>query len=281
MTTVTAARPAPAELSPRVGIGEGVRQTMTLAWRTIVQVRHNPWELGDFSIQPIMFVLLFTYVFGGAIAGSTSEYLTFALPGIIVMNMLFITMYVGTGLNIDLTKGVFDRLRSLPIARWAPMAGRIIADQVKQAWSIFLLLAIGMILGFRIGTDVWSLLAAVGLMLVFALAFSWVSVLVGVLAKDPEKVQLFGFTALFPVTFVSNVFAPTSTMPGWLQPIVENNPVTILSDACRALMVGDDTLGTEWHVASATTPAVQSLIWAAAIAAVFAPLSVWALRRRV
>ncbi|WP_408618035.1 ABC transporter permease [Jiangella endophytica] len=254
---------------------------MTLAWRTIVQVRHNPWELGDYSIQPIMFVLLFTYVFGGAIAGSTSEYLTFALPGIIVMNMLFITMYVGTGLNTDLTKGVFDRLRSLPIARWAPMAGRILADQVKQAWSIFLLLAIGMALGFRIGTDVWSLLAAVGLLLVFALAFSWVSVLVGVVAKDPEKVQLFGFTALFPVTFVSNVFAPTSTMPGWLQPIVENNPVTILSNACRALMVGDDTLGTEWHVASATTPVVQSLIWAAAIAAVFAPLSVWALRRRV
>ncbi|WP_053204605.1 ABC transporter permease [Jiangella muralis] len=254
---------------------------MTLAWRTIVQVRHNPWELGDYSIQPIMFVLLFTYVFGGAIAGSTSEYLTFALPGIIVMNMLFITMYVGTGLNTDLTKGVFDRLRSLPIARWAPMAGRILADQVKQAWSIFLLLAIGMVLGFRIGTGVWSLLAAVGLLLLFALAFSWVSVLVGVLAKDPEKVQLFGFTALFPVTFVSNVFAPTSTMPGWLQPIVENNPVTILSDACRALMVGDDTIGTEWHVASATTPVVQSLIWAAAIAAVFAPLSVWALRRRV
>nr|WP_116946803.1 ABC transporter permease [Jiangella endophytica] len=281
MTTVTAARPTPAELSPSVGVGEGIKQTMTLAWRTIVQVRHNPWELGDYSIQPIMFVLLFTYVFGGAIAGSTSEYLTFALPGIIVMNMLFITMYVGTGLNTDLTKGVFDRLRSLPIARWAPMAGRILADQVKQAWSIFLLLAIGMALGFRIGTDVWSLLAAVGLLLVFALAFSWVSVLVGVVAKDPEKVQLFGFTALFPVTFVSNVFAPTSTMPGWLQPIVENNPVTILSNACRALMVGDDTLGTEWHVASATTPVVQSLIWAAAIAAVFAPLSVWALRRRV
>ena len=281
MTTATAARPAPAELSPRVGVGEGIRQTRTLAWRTIVQVRHNPWELGDYSIQPIMFVLLFTYVFGGAIAGSTGEYLTFALPGIIVMNMLFITMYVGTGLNTDLTKGVFDRLRALPIARWAPMAGRILADQVKQAWSILLLLAIGMVLGFRIGTDIWSLLAAVGLLLVFALAFSWVSVLVGVLAKDPEKVQLFGFTALFPVTFVSNVFAPTHTMPSWLQPIVEANPVTILSNACRALMVGDDTAGTEWYVASATTPAVQSLIWAAAIAVVFAPLSVWTLRRRV
>ena len=281
MTTVTAARPTPAELSPRVGVGEGIRQTMTLAWRTIVQVRHNPWELGDFSIQPIMFVLLFTYVFGGAIAGTTGDYLTFALPGIIVMNMLFITMYVGTGLNIDLTKGVFDRLRSLPIARWAPMAGRIIADQVKQAWSILLLLVIGMVLGFRIGTGVGSLLAAVGLMLVFALAFSWVSVLVGVVAKDPEKVQLFGFTALFPVTFVSNVFVPTTTMPSWLQPIVEANPVTILSDACRALMVGDDTAGTVWHVESATTPAVQSLIWAAGIAVVFAPLSVRALRRRV
>jgi oleandomycin transport system permease protein len=281
MSTATAARPAPAELSPRVGVGEGIRQTLTLAWRTIVQVRHNPWELGDFSIQPIMFVLLFTYVFGGAIAGTTGDYLTFALPGIIVMNMLFITMYVGTGLNIDLTKGVFDRLRSLPIARWAPMAGRIIADQVKQAWSIFLLLIIGMILGFRIGTDVWSLLAAVGLMLVFALAFSWVSVLVGVVAKDPEKVQLFGFTALFPVTFVSNVFVPTTTMPSWLQPIVDANPVTILSDACRALMVGDDTAGTEWYVESATTPAIQSLLWAAGIALVFAPLSVWALRRRV
>ena len=132
MTAVTATAPAAAPLSPRVKPAEGIRQTFTLAWRTIVQVRHNPWELGDFSIQPIMFVLLFTYVFGGAIAGSTAEYLTFALPGIIVMNMLFVTMYVGTGLNTDLTKGVFDRLRSLPIARWAPMAGRIIADQVSD-----------------------------------------------------------------------------------------------------------------------------------------------------
>jgi oleandomycin transport system permease protein len=271
MTAVTATAPAAPQLSPRVSPVEGIRQTMTLAWRTIVQVRHNPWELGDFSIQPIMFVLLFTYVFGGAIAGDTGDYLTFALPGIIVMNMLFVTMYVGTGLNTDLTKGVFDRLRSLPIARWAPMAGRIIADQVKQAWSVFLLLAVGMILGFRIGTDLLSLLAAVALILGFALAFSWVSVLVGVLAKDPEKVQLFGFTALFPVTFVSNVFVPADTMPGWLQPFVNANPVSILADACRGLMV----TGAE------ATPIIQSIAWAVAIAAVFAPLSVWAFKRRV
>ena len=271
MSAVTATAPAAPRLSPRVSPVEGIRQTLTLAWRTIVQVRHNPWELGDFSIQPIMFVLLFTYVFGGAIAGSTAEYLTFALPGIIVMNMLFVTMYVGTGLNTDLTKGVFDRLRSLPIARWAPMAGRIIADQVKQAWSIVLLLGVGMILGFRIGTDALSLLAAIVLLLVFALAFSWVSVLVGVLAKDPEHVQLFGFTALFPVTFVSNVFVPADTMPSWLQPFVNANPVSILADACRGLMV----TGAE------AKPIIQSLVWAAVIAAVFAPLSVWAFKRRV
>ena len=133
------------------------------------------------------------------------------------MNMLFVTMYVGLGLNTDITKGVFDRLRSLPIARWAPMAGRITADLVKQAWSILLLLVVGFILGFRIGTSFIELLAAVVLMLGFALAFSWTSVLVGILAKSPEQVQLFGFTALFPVTFVSNVFVPEETMPGWLQ----------------------------------------------------------------
>ena len=200
-----------------------------------MQIRHNPYELLDISLQPIMFVVLFTYVFGGAIAGSTGAYLTFALPGIIVMNMIFLTMYVGMGLNTDLTKGVFDRLRSLPIARWAPLAGRISADLVKQAWSIVLLLVVGFILGFRLGTNMWGLLGATALLLLFALAFSWISVLVGVVAKDPEKVQVFGFTALFPITFVSNVFVQTETMPGWLQPVVKANPVSILADAARGL----------------------------------------------
>ncbi|HJU96560.1 MAG TPA: ABC transporter permease [Jiangellaceae bacterium] len=271
MTAATATAPTAPQLNPHVSPIEGVRQSLTLAWRTVVQVRHNPWELGDFSIQPIMFVLLFTFVFGGAIAGDTSAYLTFMLPGMIVMNMLFVTMYVGTGLNTDLTKGVFDRLRSLPIARWAPLAGRIAADQVKQAWSIVLVLAVGMVLGFRFGTNPASVLGAIALLLVFALAFSWVSVLVGVIAKDPERVQIFGFTALFPITFVSNVFVPAETMPGWLQAFVNVNPVSILADACRGLML----TGAE------ATPIIQSLVWAGVIAAVFAPLSVWAFKRRV
>jgi oleandomycin transport system permease protein len=257
--------------SVRVTPLEGLRQTGTLAWRTLVQVRHNPYELLDFSLQPIMFVLLFTYVFGGAIAGSTGAYLTFALPGIIVMNMLFVTMYVGLGLNTDLTKGVFDRLRSLPIARWAPLTGRITADLGKQAWSIFLLLVVGFVLGFRLGTNMAGLLGATLLLLVFALAFSWVSVLVGVLAKDPEKVQVFGYTALFPVTFVSNVFVPAQSMPGWLQPVVKANPVSILSDATRGLLVGGPV----------ATPVMQSLLWTIGIAAVFAPLSVMFFKRRV
>jgi oleandomycin transport system permease protein len=268
-TTLPASRPE--ETAKRLTVLEGLRQSATLAWRTLVQIRHNPWELGDFSFQPIMFVLLFTYVFGGALAGSTQAYLTFALPGIIVMNMLFVTMYVGMGLNTDLTKGVFDRLRSLPLARWAPMAGRITADLVKQAWSIVLLLGVGMLLGFRVGTSVTAVLGAVALILAFALAFSWVTVLVGVLARDPEHVQIFGFTALFPVTFVSNVFVEADTMPGWLQPVVEANPVSILADAARGLMVGGPV----------AEPVTWSIVWAVGLTVVFAPLSMWAFRRRV
>lgn len=271
MTAVPTAIDLPSHAVSRPSLVEGLRQTLTLAWRTLVQIRHNPFELLDFSVQPIMFVLLFTYVFGGAIAGSTGAYLTFALPGIIVMNMLFVTMYVGLGLNTDLTKGVFDRLRSLPLARWAPLAGRITADLVKQAWSIALLLMVGFILGFRVQTNLAALLAAVLLLLTFALAFSWVSVLVGVTAKDPEKVQVFGFTALFPVTFVSGVFVQVETMPGWLQPVVNANPVTILSDATRGLLVGGPV----------ARPVLFSLLWAIGIAAVFAPLAVARFKRRV
>jgi oleandomycin transport system permease protein len=271
MTAATATVLPQRPVAPRVGVGEGLRQTMTLAWRTLVQVRHNPFEMLDYSIQPIMFVLLFTYVFGGAIAGSTGEYLTFALPGIIVMNMLFVTMYVGLGLNTDLTKGVFDRLRSLPVARWAPLAGRITADLLKQAWSIALLLGVGAALGFRIGTNMMGVVGAVALLLAFALAFSWVSVLVGVMAKDPEKVQVIGFTALFPITFVSNVFVQTDTMPGWLQAWVKVNPVTLLADATRGLLVGGPV----------AEPAMKSLLWALAIAVVFAPLAVARFKRRV
>jgi oleandomycin transport system permease protein len=271
MSVIATAAPRTVALTPRVTPLDGVRQVCTLAWRSLVQIKHNPMELLDLSIQPIMFVLLFTYVFGQAISGSTGDYLQFMLPGIIVQNALFATMTTGFGLNTDLTKGVFDRLRSLPIARSAPLAGRILADTVKQVWSVALLLGVGAILGFRLGTGPLELLGAVALLLVFTMAASWLSVLVGVLVSEPEKVQIFGFMVLFPLTFTSNVFVPTGEMPGWLQAWVKVNPVTVLADAIRGLTVSGPV----------GTPVVRSLLWAAVLAVVFAPLAVRGLRRKM
>jgi ABC transporter DrrB family efflux protein len=248
-----------------------VSQTLSLSWRSLVQIKHNPFELMDFSVQPVMFVLLFTYVFGGAISGSPHDYLTFALAGIIVQNTLFTTLNTGVGLATDLEKGFFDRLRSLPIARFAPLAGRILADVVKQAWAVGLLLGVGMILGFRIGTDPLSVLAGIALLLVCAVAVSWIAVLVSMLVASPEKMQIFGFVVMFPLTFTSDAFVRTSSMPGWLQVWVKANPVTALADAIRGLFVSGPVVA----------PVLHSLLWAVGITAVFAPLAVRAFRRRV
>jgi len=258
-------------LAVRVSPVQGLRQTLSLAWRTLVQIKHNPLELMDFSIQPVMFILLFTYVFGGAISGSPHEYLMFALPGIIVQNALFTTLNTGVGLSTDLEKGFFDRLRSLPIARFAPLAGRIVADLVKQVWSVALLLAVGAVMGFRIGTGPVAVLGMFGLLLASSLAVSWAIVLVSMLAASPEKVQIFGFVVLFPLTFTSDAFVRTATMPGWLQAWSRVNPVSVLADASRGLLVSGPVLG----------PVVQSLIWAVALTAAFAPLAVQAFKRRV
>jgi oleandomycin transport system permease protein len=265
--TQAAAPPLPA----RVGPVNGASQTLSLAWRTLVQIKHNPFELMDFSVQPVMFVLLFTYVFGGAIAGSPHEYLTFALPGIIVQNALFTTLNTGVGLSTDLQKGFFDRLRSLPIARFAPLAGRILADVVKQAWSILLLLLVGTLLGFRVGTGPFGVLTAFALLLVSALAVSWVTVLVSMLAANPEKVQIFGFVVLFPLTFTSDAFVPIASLPGALQAWAKANPVSLLADAVRGLMVSGPV----------AAPVFESLLYALGFTVVFAPLAVRAFMRRV
>jgi ABC-2 type transport system permease protein/oleandomycin transport system permease protein len=263
MTTIA----APARTNPLTGI----KHTMTLAWRSLVQIKHNPMEVLDLSIQPIMFLLLFTYTLGGAIMGSTQNYLQFALPGLLVQNTIFATMNIGVLLNTDITKGVFDRLRSLPIARWSPLAGRIVADTVKQAWSVALLLGVGVALGFDVTTSAAGVLGTFALMLVFCLAVSWIAVLIGVIASEPDKVQIFMFAVVFPLTFTSNIFAPTGSMPSWLQHWVKINPVTILSDAVRGLLTGGPV----------GVPVTQSLLWAAGIAAIFAPLAVWRFKRRV
>ena len=262
---------APPPPSRRTTPAQWASQSLTMAWRSLVQIKHNPSELLDLSIQPIMFVLLFTFVFGGAIGGSTDAYLQFSLGGLIAQNALFLTVYTATGLATDLQKGTFDRFRSLPIARSAPLSGRIMGDVVRQLWSLVVLLAVGVALGFRITTSPLAVLAAFGLLVAFTVAFSWTSVLLGVLARDPEKVQIYGFTVLFPLTFASNAFAPTETMPDWLQAWVSINPVTRLADALRGLLVGGPVAAN----------AVATLLWGVAFAAVFGPLAVWALRTRV
>jgi len=259
-------------MTVRVSPPQAIAQSVKLSWRTLVQIKHNPAEVLDFSVQPIMFLLLFVYVFGGALGGTTQQYLTYVLPGIIVQNSLFTTMNTATGLATDLEKGFFDRLRSLPIARFAPLAGRIVADLVKQAWAIALLLAIGSIMGFRTGPHgALGALATFALVLVCTLSVSWALVLVAMLAANPEKVQIFGFVVLFPLTFTSGAFVPTGTMPGWLQAWSKANPVTLIAQTSRGL------LGT----GPIARPAVESLIYAAAFTLVFAPLAVRAFKRRV
>jgi len=265
MTVLTPALPR------RVNPVDGLRHVRTLAWRSLVSIKHNPFELLDLSIQPIMFVLLFTYVFGGAISGSPQAYLTFMLPGIIVQNTIFATLTTGVGLSTDLTKGVYDRLRSLPIARWAPLAGRIAADTVKQVWAISLIFAVGMIIGYRLEGSVLDLIATYALLLFFSLAVSWLAVLVGVMVDNPEKVQIFGFVVTFPLTFTANVFVPTETMPGWLQAWAKVNPVTILADSVRGLLAGHPDGKLIFY----------AVLWAIGITVVVAPIAVSRFKRRV
>jgi ABC transporter DrrB family efflux protein len=247
-----------------------VRQFLELSWRGIVKIRRNPLVLADVLIGPAIFLVLFVYVFGGAIGGSARQYLEFVLPGILGLTTLLATMGVGVALNTDLEKGVFDRLRSLPIRRIAPLAGAIGGDVVRQAVSIAALLGFGVLLGFRFRTDAWSVLAACALAIGFAMALSWVWVLLGLVLPDAQSVQGLGAMVLFPLAFASNIFVDPATMPGWLQGFVAVNPVRHLMDAMRGLMLGGPV----------ARPVLWTVTWMAALVAVFAPLALAAYRRR-
>jgi ABC transporter DrrB family efflux protein len=267
MTAITLPAASPAR---RVGLATALRNAFTLTWRSVLKLRTNMEDLVGLSLQPIMFLLLFTYVFGGAIAGGTRAYLQFELPGLLVMTVVFATLGTGLMLNQDITSGVFDRFRSLPIARWAPLGGAVLGDMVRYMISVVVTLGFGMILGFRIGTAPLPAAAGCLLLLTFALAMCWVSALIGMLVKTPQGVQMFGFLVMFPLVFGSNLLVPTHTMPGWLQAFVRVNPMTDLTSAERGLLVGGPV----------ATSALRSLLWALAIFVVFAPLAVRAYRRR-
>jgi oleandomycin transport system permease protein len=247
-----------------------IRHSVTLAGRAITKIKRSPEQLIDVTLQPIIFTVLFVYLFGGAISGSQHQYLQFVLPALMVQTVLFTSIAIGVNLNTDVEKGVFDRFRSLPIPRSAPLVGAVLGDIVRFLTSIVVLLVFGYCIGFRIGTDPFRLVAGCLLVLFFALALSWVSVLIGMVVKNSGTVQGVGFITLFPLTFGSSMFVPVNTLPGWLQTWVKVNPVTHLVDATRGLLIGGDV----------AEPVIWSLGWAVAITMVFAPLAVRAYRRR-
>jgi oleandomycin transport system permease protein len=247
-----------------------IRHSLILAGRALTKIKRNPEQLLDVTLQPIIFTVLFVYLFGGAIAGSQHAYLQYVLPALMVQTVLFVSIPIGVNLNTDIQKGVFDRFRSLPIPRSAPLVGAVLGDIVRFVVAITVQLSFGYVLGFRIGTDPFQALLACLLVLGFAMSLSWVAVLIGMLVREPGTVQGVGFLLLFPLTFGSSMFVPVNTMPGWLQAWVKVNPVTHLVDAVRALMLGGD----------AARPVTQSLLWTIGITAVFAPLAVRAYRRR-
>jgi oleandomycin transport system permease protein len=254
----------------RIGPLRALGHGLTLTWRSLVQVRRSPEQLLDLTLQPIIFIVLFTYLFGGAIAQDTHTYLQFVLPGILVQTVAFATLRTGIGLNTDITKGIFDRFRSLPIARSAPLVGAVLGDVVRYVVSVVVVLAFGMALGFRVQTGPLEALAACALVLVFAIGLCWISASIGLVVRNPQTVQGLGAMLMFPLTFGSNLFVQTSTLPGWLQAWVEINPVTQLVTATRGLLLGGPVAG----------PALASLLWTAGITAVFAPLAISLYRRR-
>ncbi|MCC8480782.1 ABC transporter [Streptomyces sp. CS149] len=233
--------------------------SLAFGWRAMLKIKHVPEQLFDVTAFPIMLVLMYTYLFGGALAGSTEEYIQFLLPGIMVMSVVMITMYTGIAVNTDIAKGVFDRFRTLPIWRPAPMVGYLLGDVLRYLLASAVMLSIGMLIGFRPEGGVLGVLAGVALLIVFSFAFSWIWTMFGLLLRSEKSVMGVSMMVIFPLTFLSNVFVDPKTMPGWLQAFVNNSPVTHLSTAVRELMAGN------WPAADIA----WSLGWAGALMAVF------------
>jgi ABC-2 type transport system permease protein len=236
----------------------------------MLKVRHVPEQLLDVTITPVMFVLLFTYLFGGAIAGSTGDYLDYILPGILVMSVLFTTVYSGVSLNTDVTRGVVDRFRSLPIWRPAPLVGALLGDSVRYLVAGTVIIVLGVILGYRPSNGVPGVVAALGMVVLFAFGLSWVFTVLGLLLRSPNAVMNAGFMGIFPLTFLSNVFVDPDTLPSALEAFVNVNPISILADVSRGLMDGTAS-GGDIAIVLGT---------AAALTAVFAPLTTHLYRTR-
>ncbi|HVW35551.1 MAG TPA: ABC transporter permease [Acidimicrobiia bacterium] len=237
--------------------------TLTFAWRSMQKIRHVPEQLIDATVTPVMFLLLFTYLFGGAVAGSTRAYLQYLLPAILAMSVLFMTVYSGVTLNTDMTKGVVDRFRTLPVWRPAPLLGGLIGDTARYGVAAVIVIALGFALGYRAHGGVAGVAAAVALVVVFCFGLSWLFTVLGLLLRSANAVLYAGWFVIFPLTFLTNAFVDPATLPPFLRWVVHHNPVTDLIGACRSLMDGTP-VGSHAAVALAT---------AAGLAAVFAPLT--------
>jgi oleandomycin transport system permease protein len=248
------------------------RHSRALARRSLIKTSRTPEALLDVTLMPVIFLLLFTYLFGGALAGGDRHaYLQFLLPGLLVQSLLQGAVAIGQNLNADIEKGVFDRFRSLPVARSAPLVGAVAADFIRYLTVCAVMLGFGTIMGFRVETGFLSGLAAVALAIGFGLCFCWVAVWVGMLVRTPGAVQGIMFMLVLPLSFGSNVFVQTDTLPGWLQAFVHVNPVTPLVATIRGLLVGGPVAGN----------LLITLAWMAGLLVVFVPLALRAYSRRV
>jgi ABC transporter DrrB family efflux protein len=268
-----------------VGLKWMVLDALTVTKRNLIAYTRIPEALFFSSVQPIMFVLLFRYVFGGAIRTPGFSYVDFMMPGIFVQTVSFGAMTTAIGIAEDLQKGLIERFRALPMARSAVLAGRTTADLIRNVGTVLLLTGIGYAVGFRIGTNLAEYVCGVLLILGFAYALSWGAAVIGLSARNSETAQLMGFPLLFPLTFASSAFVPVSSMPGWLQAFAQHQPVTVVINAARALMTGrpaTSPLTAHLFTGSSTITLVwEALIWIGAIFAVFAPLAVRRYRTRI
>jgi ABC transporter DrrB family efflux protein len=254
-----------------VKLGYAISDTLVLTYRNLLRIPRQPDLLVGFTIQPIMFVLLFVYVFGGAIQTPGHDYVDFLMPGIIVQTMSFGGFVTALGLADDLRKGLIDRFRSLPMARSAVLAGRTTADIVTNLISLLIMTAVGLIVGFSFDANIVEIVGGILLMLLFGYAFSWIFAFLGLSASSAESAQSLGFVVIFPLTFASSAFVPTDSMPSWLQTFADVNPFTTTVDAMRALWIGDPAGNDVWG----------AVAWSIGLIAVFAPLSVARYRRAV
>lgn len=257
-------------MNPIRKLSQGTGDIIAIMRRNLIRYTRLPQLIVFSTIQPVMFMLLFTYVFGGAIQTDFHSYLAYLLPGILVQTVLFGSVQTGVSLAEDMSKAMIDRFRSLPMAHSAILAGRTLTDVVRNTFVIILMVLVGLAIGYRIAHGFLAFLLAIVLTLFFGFAFSWVAAAIGLLVKDVETAQVAGFVWIFPLVFASSIFVPISTMPTWLQAFAKHTPITATVNAVRALSLGQ----------AAGTYIWQSLLWILGMLVVFVPLAVYSYNRK-